>query len=219
MKSDRDASPNEDARHEAASRSNTSKPPERNRRFRSPVPLAEQMPGPHHIELSLRDVEQLFNTMDPSPFHEKDLDDDAAEFILSWAQEYQRPEPVDLIVHLEKLPDGHNAQRLVEDAVHHYFAYRARLNELEFKRLMKQGRLSLLVGLSFLAICFLVIEVAALRNPSTFWSFFQEGLTIAGWVAMWRPLEIYLYEWWPLRRRGQILDKLSRMTVEVRKRG
>ena len=41
---------------------------------------------------------------------------------------------------------------------------------------------------------------------------------IAGWVAMSRPLEIYLYEWWPLRRRGQIFEKLSRMRVEVRKR-
>jgi hypothetical protein len=57
------------------------------------------------------------------------------------------------------------------------------------------------------------------KNTSTLSSFFKEGLTIAGWVAMWRPIEIYLYEWWPLRRRGQILDKLSRMAVEVRKRG
>jgi hypothetical protein len=125
---------------------------------------------------------------------------------------------VDLIVHLEKLPEGHNVQRLVEDAVHHYFAYRARLNELEFKRLMKQGRLSLLVGLSFLGACFLAIEFLGSNAISAFPAFFKEGLTIAGWVAMWRPLEIYLYEWWPLRRRGQILDKLSRMAVEVRKR-
>ena len=148
------------------------------------------MPGVRHIELSLHDVGQLFNTMDPSPFHEKDLDDAAAEFILSWAQEYHRPEPVDLIVHLDTLPDRHHAQRLIEDAVHHYFAYRSRLNELEFKRLMKQGRLSLMVGLSFLAACFLVIEFIVSKNPSTIWSFFKEGLVIAGWVAMWRPIEI-----------------------------
>ena len=51
-------------------------------------------------------VEQLFNTMDQSPVHEKDLDDDAAEFILSWAQAFHRPDPVDLIVHLDELPDG-----------------------------------------------------------------------------------------------------------------
>ncbi len=171
-----------------------------------------------HIELSLRDVHQLFNTMDPSPFHEKDLDDDAAEFILSWAQEFHRPEPVALIVHLEILPEGIDAQRLVEEAVHHYFAYRARLNGLEFKRLMKHGRMSLLVGLSFLVACFLLLGFAAPKDGSTVSRFFEEGLTIAGWVAMWRPLEIYLYEWWPLRRRGQILVKLSRMPVTVRKR-
>ena len=218
MKIDRTVAPNDEGRREAASHSNVNSLTPRSTRFTSPAPLAEQMPGVHHIELNLHDVDQLFNTMDPSPFHEKDLDDDAAEFILSWAQEFHRPEPVDLIVHLEKMPDGHNPQRLVEDAVHHYFAYRARLNELEFKRLMKQGRLSLLVGLSFLAACFLFIELVVSKNLSTFPSFFKEGLTIAGWVAMWRPLEIYLYEWWPLRRRGQILDKLSRMAVEVRKR-
>jgi hypothetical protein len=218
MKTDRIIAPNDESRRETNFRPNVSNPAPRSTRFASPAPLAEQMPGVHHIELSLHDVDQLFNTMDPSPFHEKDLDDDAAEFILSWAQEFHRPEPVDLIVHLEKLPDGHNAQGLVEDAVHHYFAYRARLNELEFKRLMKQGRLSLFVGLSFLAACFLVIELVVSKNLSTFPSFFKEGLTIAGWVAMWRPLEIYLYEWWPLRRRGQILDKLSRMAVEVRER-
>lgn len=173
-------------------------------------------PGVHHIELSLRDINQLFNTMDPSPFHEKDLDHDAEEFILSWSQEYHRHEPVDLIIHLEKLPEGHNAQRLIADAVHNYFAYRTRSNQLEFKRLMKQGRLTLLVGSSFLAACFLVIELLALRKPDVLPTFLKEGLTIAGWVAMWRPLEIYLYEWWPLRRRGQVFGKLSRMPVEVR---
>jgi hypothetical protein len=193
-------------------------PLSRKNRSAEAVPLAQQMPGVHHIEMNLRDVEQLFNTMDPSPFHQKDLDDDAAEFILSWAQEFHRHEPVDLIIHLEKSLDDHNTQRLVEDAVHNYFSYRARLNGLEFKRLMKQGRMSMLVGLSFLGVCFLMIGLLGRNSAGQWLGFFKEGLTIAGWVAMWRPLEIYLYEWWPLRRRGQILEKLSRMPVEVRKR-
>lgn len=203
---------------EVALHSNVSNAAPRSTRLSGSASLAEQMPGVHHIELNLHDVEQFFNTLDPSPFHEKDLDDDAAEFILSWAQEFHRPEPVDLIIHLEKLPDGRNAQRLVEDAVHHYFAYRARLNELEFKRLMKQGRMSLLVGLSFLLACLGAINLFALRQPGTLSGFVSEGLTIAGWVAMWKPMQIYLYDWWPLRRRGQVFEKLSRMAIEVRKR-
>ena len=38
---------------------------------------------------------------------------------------------------------------------------------------------------------------------------------VPGWVAMWRPMEIYLYDWWPLKRRGTLLSRLSRMKVEV----
>ena len=184
----------------------------------SPTQSAEPPDGIRHIELSLRDVHQLFNTMDPSPFHEKDLDDDAAEFILSWAEEFHRPEPVDLIIHLETLPEGIDPRQMAEDSVRNYFAYRARLNRLDFKRLMKQGRMTLVVGLSFMAACFAVIELFGAKDLSTVPGFFKEGLTIAGWVAMWRPLEIYLYEWWPLRRRGQVLDKLSRMSVHIRQK-
>jgi len=143
----------------------------KNRAIGSPV-LVQQMPGVHHIELNLRDINQLFNTMDPSPFHEKDLDHDAEEFILSWAQEFHRHEPVDLIVHLEKLPEGQDARRLVEEAVHNYFDYRARLNQLEFKRLMKQGRMSLLVGLSFLGLCLLIIELLLMNRPGALPNFF-----------------------------------------------
>ena len=176
----------------------------------------QQMPGVHHIELSLRDVNQLFNTMDPSPFHEKDLDHDAEEFIVSWAEEFHRHEAVDLIIHLEKMPEGRDAARTVEEAVHHYFEYRARLNGMEFKRLMKQGRMTLIVGLAFLAACFAGIEFFVPKGTTAFHKFAAEGLTIAGWVAMWKPMEIYLYEWWPLRRRGAIFEKLSRMPVELR---
>jgi hypothetical protein len=43
----------------------------------------------------------------------------------------------------------------------------------------------------------------------------REGLTIVGWVAMWRPLEIYLYDWWPVLRRSRIFEKLGEMKVEI----
>src|SRR5437762_879401 len=106
MKNDRTIMLNNDGQRESVPYSNAGIAATQRTRFASPAPLAEQMPGVHHIELNLQSIDQLFNTMDPSPFHEKDLDDDAAEFILSWAQEFHRPEPVDLIVHLEKLPDA-----------------------------------------------------------------------------------------------------------------
>ena len=167
------------------------------------------------ISLRLRDVNQLFNSMDPSPFIEKDLDDKAEEFIVGWAQEFPPDAHIKLRVHLEQWPTEGDPRDLIRQAVHNHFAHRAEVTKLEFRALMKQGRTSLLIGLSCLATC-LVISKALLHGEAGTWaSVLRESLTIAGWVAMWRPMQIYLYDWWPLRRRGRIYAKLSHMPVEV----
>ena len=57
------------------------------------------------------------------------------------------------------------------------------------------------------------------HGPETVREVIREGLTIAGWVAMWRPLQMYLYDWWPVRRRWKILNKLGRMKVEIHREG
>ncbi|HVT41146.1 MAG TPA: hypothetical protein VHE78_19070 [Gemmatimonadaceae bacterium] len=168
---------------------------------------------PHLIELKLRDVHQLFNSMDPSPFHDKDLDADAEEFIVNWSREYPLDEEVRLRVHLEQWPPEDPA-RLIRDAVHNYFAYRAKLAGLEFRRLLREGRLSLVIGLLFLAACLIARELLT-RSQVPFIGYLRESLTIAGWVAMWRPMNIYLYDWWPLRRTVRNSLRLSVMPVEV----
>jgi len=108
----------------------------------------------HRIEVFVDRIEQLFNSMDPSPFHERDLDHDAEEFIVSWAQEFPRRDPVSLVIHVNQLPEQRDAHQLLETAVHHYFAYRAKLNRLEFRHLLKEGRTSLIIGLLFSARVF-----------------------------------------------------------------
>ena len=174
---------------------------------------ARASPG-SHIQLKLRDLSQLFNSMDPSPFIEKDLDDEAEEFIVSWAEEVSPHDRLDLRLYLERWPEE-DPTELVGQAVHNYFTYRSELTNLEFKRLMKQGRTSLIIGLSFLAACFAIIETS-LRGTQGAWAgLIRESLTIAGWVAMWRPMQIYLYDWWPLLRRGRVYARLSQIQVKV----
>jgi hypothetical protein len=36
-------------------------------------------------------------------------------------------------------------------------------------------------------------------------------------VANWRPLEIYLYDWWPIRRRIRLYERIAGAQVVVRK--
>jgi hypothetical protein len=159
-------------------------------------------------------MSQLFNSMDPSPFIEKDLDDDAEEFIVGWAQEFPPDAPIRLSVYLEQWP-ADDPRELIRTAVHNYFAHRATITDMEFKRLLKQGRTSLFIGLVILFMCLASIKLLLGHEPGTWAAVARESLTIAGWVVMWRPLEIYLYDWWPVRRRRLIYGKLSRMPVDV----
>ena len=180
--------------------------------------MASHALQPHRIQIALREINQLFNTIDPAPFHEKDLDADAEAFILDWVQEFPSKEPVRLVIHLSQMPADAQQIALAEQAVHHFFARRAKANQLEFRRLMKVGRQSLLVGLGFLALCLSISEWLLPRSSHPVLTMAREGLTIGGWVAMWRPMEIYLYSWWPLQRRGRIFEKMSQMKVEVQLR-
>lgn len=168
------------------------------------------------IEVKVQTVQQLFNSMDPSPFHERDLDRDAEHFIVGWAQEHALHAPLRLVVHLGQPPDKSAPQADIAESIHHYFAYRADLNRREFRQLMREGWMSLLIGLAFLASCMALSQTFTAHGAGRWHPALKEGLTIIGWVAMWRPLEIYLYRWWPIRRLGKTYAKLSEVPVEVR---
>ena len=171
---------------------------------------------PHRIEVKVRDLHQLFNSMDPSPFHERDLDHDAEQFIVSWAQECHHRVPIQLIVHLSQAPEGiQDPQKLVTDSFRHYFIYQADMKVRELKQMMREGRFSLVIGLLFITVCHSIAHFF-LKDTLPWEAVAREGLTIGAWVAMWRPLDIYLYRWWPLVRLKRLYLKLSRAAVEVR---
>ncbi len=172
----------------------------------------------HTISLKLRDMNQLFNSMDPSPFIEKDLDDDAEEFIVSWAQEFSPNAPIKLRIHLDQWP-AEDPQAMIRTAVHNYFAHRAKITGLEFKRLLRRGRTSLFIGMLFLSACLFLSKMLLGHEAGTWAAVVRESLTIAGWVAMWRPMQIYLYDWWPLLQLRRVFTKLSHMPVEVVQKG
>ena len=76
--------------------------------------------------------------------------------------------------------------------------------------------MSLLIGLFFLAACIAAGDlVAAALKARRIGEILRESLLIGGWVAMWRPLEIFLYDWWPIRDEARLYDRLSAMPVRI----
>jgi hypothetical protein len=134
---------------------------------------------------------------------------------VSWAKEHSSRKPYKLIVHLGQATERPDAERILSESIRNYFADRAEMNRRELKQLLHYGWISLVIATLFLGLC---VTVAASFDPElgVFVRILRAGLIILGWVAMWRPLDVYLYRWWPVHRLGQIYKGLSRMPVEIK---
>jgi hypothetical protein len=170
------------------------------------------------IEIRLRELRQLFHTLDPAPFHEKDLDAAAEEYLLEACREAGTRRSVRLIVYLPPSEAESAAARTLADAVHNYFQYRAQQLRSDILRLLHYGAVSFLIGSGFLIACLVVRGWMVAHLPIVDRSIAAEGLLILGWVALWRPTEALLYDWWPLVRRRTLLRRLASIPVEVRPR-
>lgn len=168
------------------------------------------------IAIRLNSVSQLFNSFDPSPFREKDLDSDAEEFIVGWVRELPHNAPFTLAVRLPPEEAARPEAAGIGEAIANYFDYRARMIDRELRELFRIGRRSLLIGLVVLAACLTASQTLAPLLPgATAARIVEESLIIVGWVANWRPIEIYLYAWWPIRRRAALYRRIAATPVRV----
>lgn len=168
------------------------------------------------VELRLSSLRQLFNSLDPSPFHEKDLDPDAESYIVESVREFPLDQKMKLVVHLPRaeLPVSVD----LAASIHHHFALRRDELRRELSYQFGQGRITLGIAVVFLFACLLLRQLVRSFGEGALLDVLGEGLLITGWVAMWRPIDILLYEWWPIRKRGRIAEKLIAMPVEARPR-
>jgi hypothetical protein len=168
------------------------------------------------IEIRVAELRQLFNAVDPSPFHQRDLDPRAEEFIVDWASDLPTDKPWGLVVHRDR-PAGQPDEGVgLRDAIHEYFGQRVIASRRRLRELFRRGRISLAIALAFLGASIAVGDaVATYLGEGRLGGVVREGLLIGGWVAMWRPLEVFLYDWWPIRAHGRLLQRLSTMPVRI----
>lgn len=122
--------------------------------------MRKNHPPVHQIELRVVELSQLFNSMDPMPFHHRDLDLYAEEFLESWALEFPRDSHFRIIIHMEKIPTE-DPTPLVAEAIHNYFDYKSTLSRRNLRVLLLEGRTSLLIGLGLLALYLLAADSLA----------------------------------------------------------
>jgi hypothetical protein len=168
------------------------------------------------IEVHVGELKQLFDAIDPSPFRDRDLDPKAEEFIVGWAKDLPRDASLALVVDLDREAGLPDEAAVLRDAIHEFFGHRAETNRQRLRELFRMGRTSLVIGLVALAAAIALGDfLATLLRGSRIGEIVRESLTIGGWVSMWRPLEVFLYDWWPIRNEARLSDRLAVMPIRI----
>lgn len=167
------------------------------------------------IELQIDRLKSLFDPFDPFPTPTRDLSRAAEDFIVGWARELPLKSAIRLRLHVAHEASSSD-QAALKAAISRHFDYKADRVNGDLRELMAIGRLALLIGLCVLGACIVARQLVLSAWPQGAASgILGEGLMIVGWVANWRPLEIFLYEWWPILRRRKIYQRLATAAVEI----
>jgi hypothetical protein len=169
------------------------------------------------IELRVDKISQLFDTFDPFPFRDRRLDEHAEEYIVGWARELPRNQAITIVIHAPESELHSEPATQLGVALSRYFDYRVEATARELRELFRIGRKSSLIGVAVLATCVLTAQAStAVLGSGNISRFLEESLIILGWVANWRPIEIFLYDWWPLARRRDLYRRLADANVELK---
>ncbi len=175
------------------------------------APADDFPPGCEILELHLVELKQIFHAIDAAPFRERDLDPRAEEFIVEWAREQRSDAPLGLRVRLDRRSPAGDDEVILQQAVCEFFRDRTLSTRRQLRDLLRTGRISLVIGLAFYALALVVGDLLkGLR-----YGILPESLVIGGWVALWRPLEIFLYDWWPIRAETRLYERLTAMRVRI----
>jgi hypothetical protein len=94
--------------------------------------------------------------------------------------------------------------------------YQSDLQRSVLKRFIKRAQVFLLIGIVILASCLFAAQKMGESTITGSLGIFREGLVIFGWVSIWKPIELILFDWYPLFEKLRLYNKLVHTEIEVR---
>jgi hypothetical protein len=167
--------------------------------------------APHVLELTLKSQSELLDGMAPSCFGGQILRHEIADYFLEQIAAIPRKKPIKLILYFpeaEFVQADHIARVIKE-----YFESCRSIEQRRLHRVLRDGRVALLMGLVVLFIANGLAEGIRATSLRRLPIELANGLEIFGWVALWRPAELLLYEWIPVRSKKNQLARLAAMEV------
>ena len=162
------------------------------------------------IEVEVRELGQLYDSLDPSPFHDKALDPKFEAYLVESAREHPPGATLAIVLHAPAVMHPHDSG--IESAIRRHFEYALAAAHRRDRYRLRAGHAALLMALGVL-VAALALRSAIPESESTLVDALREGLLILGWVALWRPADVLLFERWEMRNERRHLQQLAQARV------
>ena len=167
------------------------------------------------IDIKLRSADQVFDGRDPAPFHERDLEDAAVEYILAAVQEIPPKSQFKMVFWITDPAALQMSAETFVNAVRAHFTYEVEKLRRRTREHVRLGEITLGIALVALTAFLTLAELTKFLPDGAVRQILREGLLIIGWVVMWRPLELLLYDWWPLVRQRRLCRRVVDAEIVV----
>lgn len=163
------------------------------------------------VVLRTTELSAIFHPFDPAPLETRTVSDVADEYILNAFADLDNPSSVTMRIQLP--PGDSTCCREVQEAFRKHFRESAAECRSELRDHFRDAIRSLGVSLVFaLVVVFLAQWIADLAE-SRLLDKVASGLSLAAWVSLWKPTEMLIHDWRPLRRTLRMREQLMAMNV------
>jgi hypothetical protein len=172
---------------------------------------------PYEIALRLDDLRDLFHEPEFDPFQGRFNRLSGFDQILAELKPLSLRRPLRTTLLIPRTQVAEPSARVLSEVVRGYCDLQIGQIDKEMASLRWQGIKALQTGMLFLAACLLLSAFFGGLDslPEFLRTFLSEGFLIAGWVSLWHPTEILLYEWWPLWRDKQLYKRMWDMEIII----
>ncbi len=173
------------------------------------------------IELRITHQAQFYNLLDPAPNDIKEINHATESYIMDSLEDMPNDKrgSARIILYLERtLYDDEEIRNDMEQAIHAHFALRHCSTNQKYKLSMSKGRRYLFRGLIFLVICLVLSSLlTSIYSQNDVINAIGQSFVVIGWVALWKPVEFYLYDRRDILDEMNILTQMETIPVETRR--
>ncbi len=169
------------------------------------------------IAVNIERLEEFYDTLDPSYLYEKDLNPNLARYLTERIVVFPEKTDVKIEFHVPSEFKEKNYAADMTQAFRKHFEFEY-LNSMvhKNKRIKKGLKTFFYAGIIFMSLMTLSILIKSVGRDNVILKLISEGLFIGGWVSLWKPIEILIYDWLPLYEDERKYKRLRDIKVKIK---